>query len=111
MKKLQISNHDMKENIEDMKLDYKKTCDLYENNYRKLKNQSEGEIKRHESVIREFKDSIEDLMEVKNHLFLENKKMLAILKKKEQVERQRKHILKSEFREIDRIEKVIDRLQ
>lgn len=50
-------------------------------------------------------------MEVKNHLFLENKKMLAILKKKEQVERQRKHILKSEFREIDRIEKVIDRLQ
>lgn len=38
MKKLQISNHDMKENIEDMKLDYKKTCDLYENNYRKLKN-------------------------------------------------------------------------
>jgi len=50
-------------------------------------------------------------MEVKNHLIMENRKLVAVLKRKEQTERQRKQLLRTEFKEIDRIEKVIDRLE
>ena len=35
-----------------------------------------------ESFIKELKDSIEELMEVKNHLIMENRKLAALLKKK-----------------------------
>jgi hypothetical protein len=34
---------------------------------------------------------------------MENRKLMAILKKKEQTERQRKQLLRTEFKEIDRI--------
>jgi regulator of replication initiation timing len=50
-----------------------------------------------------LKDSIEELMEVKNHLMIENRKLIAILKKKELAEKQRKQLLRTEFKEIDRI--------
>ena len=37
-----------------------------------------------EDFIKELKESIEELMEVKNHLIAENRKLTAVLKKKEQ---------------------------
>jgi regulator of replication initiation timing len=37
-----------------------------------------------EAFVKELKESIEELMEVKNHLMMENRKLVAILKKKEQ---------------------------
>ena len=50
-------------------------------------------------------------MEVKNSVLTENRKLVTIIKRKEDIERQRKQILKTEFKEINRIEKVIDRLE
>ena len=47
-----------------------------------MKNEGEAEINRLEAFVRELKDSIEELMEVKNHLVGENRRMMAILKKK-----------------------------
>ena len=47
-----------------------------------MKSEGEAEINRLEAFVRELKDSIEELMEVKNHLMGENRRMMAILKKK-----------------------------
>lgn len=76
-----------------------------------MRYESDSEISRLEAFVQELKNSIEELMEVKNRLLGENRRFLAILKKKEQSDRQRKQLLLTEFKEIDRIEKVIDRLQ
>ena len=94
-----------------MKVDYKKTCEPYENGNKKLRYESDSGIARLEAFVRELKDSIEELMEVKNHLLSENRRLVAILKKKEQAERHRKQFLATEFKEIDKIERVIDCLQ
>lgn len=42
-----------------MKIDYKKTCELYECGSKKLKYESDSEIGRLEAFIKELKDSIE----------------------------------------------------
>ena len=82
LRKSQNFTHELKEDLENIKIDYKKTCQLYESNNKKMKNEGEAEINRLEAFVRELKDSIEELMEVKNHLVGENRRMMAILKKK-----------------------------
>lgn len=37
-------------------------------------------------------------MDVKNHLLMENRKLVAVLRKKEQLEKQRKQLLRTEFK-------------
>lgn len=111
IKKINMANQELKKQNQNIKIDYKKTCELYECGSKKLKYESDSEIGRLEAFIKELKDSIEQLMQVKNHLMMENRKLMAILKKKEQTERQRKQLLRTEFKEIDRIQKVIDRLE
>lgn len=54
--------------------------------------------------------TIEELISVKNDLLAENKKLMTILKKKEAVEKQRKALLRTELKEIDKLEKVIDKI-
>ena len=65
-----------------MKVDYKKTCELYESGNKKLKYESDAEIHRLEAFVQELKDSIEELMDVKNHLLTENRRLVGILKRK-----------------------------
>ena len=93
MKKTQSTSNDLKEDLDNLKLDYRKTCELYESNNKKLRYESESEISRLEAFIQELKNSIEELMDVKNHLLGENRRFTAILKKKEQSDRQRKQFL------------------
>lgn len=47
---------------------------------------------------------------MKNDLLAENKKLMTILKKKEALEKQRKALLRTELKEIDKLEKVIDKI-
>lgn len=47
---------------------------------------------------------------MKNDLLAENKKLMTILKKKEVLEKQRKALLRTELKEIDKLEKVIDKI-
>jgi hypothetical protein len=47
---------------------------------------------------------------IKNDLLAENKQMQNILKKKETIEKQRRMLLKTELKEIDKLEKVIDKI-
>lgn len=54
--------------------------------------------------------TIEELIGVKNDLLAENKKLMTILKKKEALEKQRKALLRTELKEIDKLEKVIDKI-
>lgn len=70
MKKLNQVNQELRKENENMKMDYKKTCQLYECGNKKLKYESDSEIGRLEAFIKELKDSIEQLMEVKNHLMM-----------------------------------------
>jgi hypothetical protein len=55
-------------------------------------------------------DTIEELIGVKNDLLAENKKLMTIIKKKEALEKQRKALLRTELKEIDKLEKVIDKI-
>jgi hypothetical protein len=54
--------------------------------------------------------TIEELIGVKNDLLAENKKLMTIIKKKEALEKQRKALLRTELKEIDKLEKVIDKI-
>lgn len=74
-------------------MDYKKTCEHYEGGHKKLRYERDSEVGRLEAFVRELKDSVEELMEVKNNLAIENRRLVAIIKKKEQSERQRKYLM------------------
>ena len=82
LKKTQSNSYELQGEIDDLKISYKKTCEHYENNQKKVKYESDSEIVRLEAFVKELKESIEQLMEVKNHLIVENRKLIAILKKK-----------------------------
>ncbi len=58
----------------------------------------------------ELRSSIDDCMDVKNQLICENRKLKRIIKKKEEHEKIRKELLKSECKEIDRLEKIVDKV-
>jgi predicted RNase H-like nuclease (RuvC/YqgF family) len=82
MKKLKGDNIELTDELDDLKIEFKRMCEMYETNNTKLKYDSDNEILKLESFIKELKDSIEELMEVKNHLIGENRKLISILKKK-----------------------------
>lgn len=82
MKKLRGDNIELTDELDDLKTEFKRMCEMYETNNTKLKYDSDNEILKLESFIKELKDSIEELMEVKNHLIGENRKLISILKKK-----------------------------
>lgn len=54
--------------------------------------------------------TIEELISVKNDLLAENKKLITVIRKKEALEKQRKALLRTELKEIDKLEKVIDKI-
>lgn len=60
--------------------------------------------------MQELKAEVERQMEEKSGLAGELKRMRAIVERKEQQEKQRKLLLMSEFREIDKMEKVVKRV-
>ena len=68
------------------------------------------ERQRLQAVISQHMATIQELMNIKNSHEAELISLRAILKKKESIERERKKLLKTELREIDRLEKVIDRI-
>ena len=109
-KKVQNINYQFQDEMENLKMEMKKNCERYECSLKKSKYDSDGEICKLERFIRELKDSIEELMDVKNHLMDENRKLLGILRKKQQQQRHRKQLLRTQLKEIDRIEKVIDKI-
>lgn len=63
-----------------------------------------------QAIINQHVRTIEELLGIKNDLLAENKQMQNILKKKEAVEKQRRMLLKTELKEIDKLEKVIDKI-
>lgn len=61
-------------------------------------------------MISQHMATIEELINIKKIHEDELTSLRSILKKKESIERERKKLLKTELREIDRLEKVIDRI-
>lgn len=59
IKKINLLTQELKKENENIKIDYKKTCELYECGSKKLKYESDSEIGRLEAFIKELKDSIE----------------------------------------------------
>lgn len=58
IKRLNLLAQDLKKENENIKIDYKKTCELYECGNKKLKYESDSEIGRLEVFIKELKESI-----------------------------------------------------
>ena len=54
--------------------------------------------------------TIEELLEIKNGLMADKAKLQSILKKKTDCENKRLSFLKSEWKEINKLEKVIDKI-
>ena len=54
--------------------------------------------------------TIEELLEIKNGLMADKVKLQSILKKKTDCENKRLSLLKSEWKEINKLEKVIDKI-
>lgn len=59
IKRLNLLAQDLKKENENIKIDYKKTCELYECGNKKLKYESDSEIGRLEVFIKELKESIQ----------------------------------------------------
>lgn len=63
-----------------------------------------------QATILQHSRTIEDLLEIKNALLADKAKLQAVLKKKTECENKRLTFLKSEWKEINKLEKVIDKI-
>lgn len=82
----------------------------YEMTVRKLESDFLIEKRNLDTLSAQHLVTIEDLIHIKNDLTAENRRLNQILQKKEGQERQRRQLLKTEMKEIDKLEKVIDRI-
>lgn len=96
--------------VEELRIQIKKLKETTEITSKKLEVDFNLERQNLQAIINQHITTIDDLINVKNDLASENRRLLAILKKKEVVEKQRRQLLRTELKEIDKLEKVIDRI-
>lgn len=70
IKRLNSTIAELRKENEDIRIDFKKSCDFYESSNKKIQYEADSEIGRLEAFVKELKESIEELMDVKNHLML-----------------------------------------
>ena len=80
------------------------------NSIKQLTSSTEEEKGKLEMLSHELKVELEVQMEEKGMLALEVKKLRGALERRDQQEKQRKLLLMNEFREIDKLEKVVKRI-
>lgn len=110
LKKCDGKNVGLEETVNSLKQSMKKFKDYSEGNLKQLIEDSEAERVRLEGIIEELKSSFEEALTQKDLLDNDNKKLRTIIEKKDQQERQRKQMLIDEFREIDKLDRIVRRM-
>ena len=110
LKRCDNKNQSLEDTVSSLKKDLKKNKENTDQSLKRLTNSSEEERGRLDLFVQELKAELEVQMEEKGMLALEIKKMRGSLERKDQQEKQRKLLLMNEFREIDKLERVVKRI-
>lgn len=81
-----------------MKNEIRKLKEANETSLKKQDSEFDQERRQYQALINQHVTTIEDLMNIKNDLSLELKRLQQILKKKEALEKQRRQLLRTEIK-------------
>ena len=110
VKKCDVKNQSLESTVNTLKSTLRKVKNSADTNIKKLANNTEEERGKMEMFISELKGEVERQVEDKIAMAGEIRKLKGLLERKEQQERQRKVLLMNEFREIDRMDKVVKKV-
>ena len=110
LRRCDIKNQSLEEAVSSLKGNLKKVKDTMGSEIRQLTVSGEESKGKLELFVQELKNELEEQMQEKGTLALEVKRLRGCLERKDQQEKQRKLILMNEFREIDKLEKVVKRI-
>lgn len=110
MKKCDTKNQALESTVTSLKTNLKKFKVNTDTNIKKTISMGEEEKGKLELMIAELKYELEKQMEEKGSMAAEVKRLRGQIERKEQQEKQRKLLLMSEFREIDKMEKIVKKI-
>jgi chromosome segregation ATPase len=110
LRRCDSKNQTLEETVTSLKTNLKKTKSSMDSELRQITSLSEEERGKLEMMVQEFKVELERQMDEKGALALEVKRLRGVVDRRDQQEKQRKLLLMNEFREIDKLEKVVKRI-
>jgi hypothetical protein len=110
IKKCDSKNQSLESTVTTLKTNLKKFKVNTDTSIKKVTSTSEEERLKQDLFIHELKTELERQMEEKGALAGEIRRLKGQLERKEQQEKQRKLLLMTEFREIDKMEKVVKKI-
>lgn len=110
IKKCDSKNQALESTVTTLKTNLKKFKVNTDTSIKKMSSSSEEERAKQELFIHELKTELEKQMDEKGSLLAEIKRLKGQIERKEQQEKQRKLLLMTEFREIDKMEKVVKKI-
>lgn len=110
IRRCDLKNQSLEETATTLKNNIKKMKETMGTSIKQLTSNSEEEKSKLELLVQELKEELENEMEEKGTLALEIKRLRGLLERRDQQEKQRKMLLMNEFREIDKLQKVVKKI-